>query len=1031
MKRREIVALLASSMLIFECFLAIPVLASESGSKVTVYFHEDYEDYLLLSGSYGHLNESFPVKENISDAVVGTFNLSDISQIDGDVDFDLYFSLPIAVSNITSLLDELLSAAVDIYSNSNSTGNLSETFQSIFEGLTNISWSNFTLNIADMTLSGEENFTLYVMDDDSTIAEREITVKRKIINENANISTLIDSILENLTTFNYVGLLNIWEQLTQNVQHITVSLHNISYYGDELTFMIEAENEMANVREILQQLGEINETALIDILKTIGYYSDTNLSESQIKNIKAVINIFNFIRPLLEKLLNVSFVYDSIEYPSSITFDGKLVERREIGKRRYFLRDLTVDSSNKKVLSKNPPLYSNTSEVRISGSGEQWVVYPSYNHVTRVVGDADVVLYMKYPEVADLLTNLSLGSLLSFIYVIEASLLDVDKDGNVVKEIASGTKTVNVVLSRSLTQIEVKDIDYVLEKNHALALKVSVSSRFLQSSRFNNISIANFSLSDLINLLDLLGIEFDLGNLIGIEEPTLMYNSYNTSSHVDVTLTLPTDIKLEFKNGVSSKQRILKSGRAIYNITVRNQGNKSDTVNLTVYVIDTNYMVTPEGWTYFLNGTDGGTATYSQYGIRYISDSISLSGGQNKDITVTVTPSPNGKYGDSAKLYISADGERGRDSLEGMVILSPEKRRFLIDISSIPGKDVRKGSSYTYLFIIKNAGNDVEDLVISVESQNGWDFVLDTSSIRLNPGEEKEVNVTVTVPQNVETGSQDILVFTVYSADHLSNRNTVMVVTTAVVPTVAQVITESFDSFAQTMGLTAVFGSAAGMILLTIVIAIILLIIVFIIRHILRKHVLLICFDRIKEVDVDGEEKFEIVVRNPTKWRKVYDLSINKESLPEGWDVSISDEEIKLNPGEEHKIYVSVRASPDVGPDGYAEIKVTAVPRDRPAKRSTISLLAMVKGAQIKLGIANVFHWPRIFKEGEIVTTRFSVKNEGNVTAKNLSIVLSVNGIEKNRVDNISIPAGGYADVKMPWRAFQGKNNVYIRVIRQ
>jgi len=347
-----------------------------------------------------------------------------------------------------------------------------------------------------------------------------------------------------------------------------------------------------------------------------------------------------------------------------------------------------------------------------------------------------------------------------------------------------------------------------LKKNHALALRVSVSSRFLQSSRFNNISIPNFSLSDLTNLLNLLGIEFDLGDLIGIEEPTLMYNSYNTSSHIDISLTLPTDIKLEFKNGVSSKQRILKSGRAIYNITVRNQGNKSDTVNLTVYAIDTNYMVTPEGWTYFLNGTDGGTATYSQYGIRYVSGSISLSGGQNKDITVTVMPSPDGKYGDSVNLYISADGERGRDSLEGMVILSPEKRRFLIDISSIPGKDVRKGSSYTYLFIIKNAGNDVEDLVISVESQKKWGFVVDApSSIQLSPGEEKRVNVTVTVPQDVETGSQDILVFTVYSADHPSNRNTVMVVTTAVVPTVAQVITESFDSFAQTMGLTAVFGS--------------------------------------------------------------------------------------------------------------------------------------------------------------------------------------------------------------------------------
>jgi len=42
-----------------------------------------------------------------------------------------------------------------------------------------------------------------------------------------------------------------------------------------------------------------------------------------------------------------------------------------------------------------------------------------------------------------------------------------------------------------------------------------------------------------------------------------------------------------------------------------------------------------------------------------------------------------------------------------------------------------------------------------------------------------------------------------------------------------------------------------------------------------------------------------------------------------------------------------------------------------------------------------------------------------------------INKIIAITIVNRIIPAGGYADVKMPWRAFQGKNNVYIKVIRQ
>ncbi|GAH08373.1 unnamed protein product, partial [marine sediment metagenome] len=37
----------------------------------------------------------------------------------------------------------------------------------------------------------------------------------------------------------------------------------------------------------------------------------------------------------------------------------------------------------------------------------------------------------------------------------------------------------------------------------------------------------------------------------------------------------------------------------------------------------------------------------------------------------------------------------------------------------------------------------------------------------------------------------------------------------------------------------------------------------------------------------------------------------------------------------------------------------------------------------------------------------------------------------KNKVEDITIPAGGYADIKMPWLSVKGKNDLHITVSEQ
>jgi subtilase family serine protease len=87
-----------------------------------------------------------------------------------------------------------------------------------------------------------------------------------------------------------------------------------------------------------------------------------------------------------------------------------------------------------------------------------------------------------------------------------------------------------------------------------------------------------------------------------------------------------------------------------------------------------------------------------------------------------------------------------------------------------------------------------------------------------------------------------------------------------------------------------------------------------------------------------------------------------------------------------------------------------------------------LKDTKINLKINNVLTWPRLFKEGDRVTTSFKVENKGNASASGINVVLYINGKEKNKVQDILIPAGGYADVKMPWIAVKGKNEINIVV---
>ena len=158
-----------------------------------------------------------------------------------------------------------------------------------------------------------------------------------------------------------------------------------------------------------------------------------------------------------------------------------------------------------------------------------------------------------------------------------------------------------------------------------------------------------------------------------------------------------------------------------------------------------------------------------------------------------------------------------------------------------------------------------------------------------------------------------------------------------------------------------------------------------------------------------------------------YELSANINSSSEQWDVYLDKTTLNLGPEESEPIKLIVRPTDFVKSADWVEIKLEVKTVEK-QKTASISTIAMVKEIKPKLEIIGVLNWPKIFNKGDLVKTSFKVENRGKVSANNVSVILYLNGKEKNKVEDITIPRGGYADIEMPWIAEKGKNEINIVV---
>ena len=134
-----------------------------------------------------------------------------------------------------------------------------------------------------------------------------------------------------------------------------------------------------------------------------------------------------------------------------------------------------------------------------------------------------------------------------------------------------------------------------------------------------------------------------------------------------------------------------------------------------------------------------------------------------------------------------------------------------------------------------------------------------------------------------------------------------------------------------------------------------------------------------------------------------------------------------LEPGQSRTVVLIVRPTDLIKTDDWAEIGV-AVKAEGMRKTEEMTVMTLIKDSKAELSIGGVTHWPRSFKRGDRVTTSFKVKNKGNASASGVDVILYINDKEKNKVDDVIIPAGGYANIRMPWIVGKSKNEINIVV---
>jgi len=672
------------------------------------------------------------------------------------------------------------------------------------------------------------------------------------------------------------------------------------------------------------------------------------------------------IAELANAFVSSSFVYDSIEHRSSVTLPVAIFGEEE-NTRTYYLHD--ENKMNEELPTKDKPLQLNLK------SSAKWEG-PALER-SKILKEATASLYIAHLDLIRLI-NILRGKI-----KVTAALFSGDtKIASSEKEL--GRTTILSLLKKPSepTVFTFTNINKEITYGEKLSLEVTAKN----GTKFGFLSL--------------------------YRNAKLLYDSTNYSSSLTVTTEETDHIKIA---GDSSDKKVALGGSVNYTLTVSSDFAEDISITTSGFSQDEK----------------------NKWDIKIIPEKISIPEKGQETFTIVVKSTAS-KYNqdayeneDSLGVILVASGKTGKTTFAANVKISEDAIEYNMEIvADHNGQKIKYGGNGTYIFTIKNINTGFwpDSYTIDASSEHDWALNLSKEKLDLASGKEAEVKVKISVPKDTKGASSDVLAFTVTSTMGRKKSVTLNITTTVIGPNILESLYDAFDSAAKSLGLDSVFGSYAPHFLAAILFIIIFFMIIVLAYFLTRKYVNVICLERVKEITPEEEAKFEITIQNPHKHKLSYETRAEENLSSPGWNVSLDTaESIVLEPKQSKTVILTVKPTSFVKSDDWAEVKIVAKVLEN-QKTAEISTVTTIKDAKPELYVTSVFHWPKVFNKGDLVETSFKLENKGNVSASNVTVVLYVNGKEKNKVENITIPAGGYADIKMPWIALKGKNEINIVV---
>ena len=759
----------------------------------------------------------------------------------------------------------------------------------------------------------------------------------------------------------------ITSELLKKINEQTVTIENVNHTlepGDSLLFKIELIPGNKTATERLKKEGSIWEkigNCVIDLVNRSELPKLQNISEL-IDEISILVDEFNITKEDAAEILN-SMISSSLVYDSvSHPSSVTLPFKAPGASRDENTKIYYLHSGNK--MDEQEPTKQDSSRNNLKNS-INWD--GSVLDRSKILKEATANLYVNYKDIGPLKDNIK----------ITASLSN------------KGTK---------IASCEVK-----LDKTQELLQTSTNLIAFSFSNLDDNVEITYdtyLSLEISASNYTTFGKEF-------IRSAELLYDSSEFPSSLTLVFGETNNIKIN-ANLISDDKKIIPLGSVKYDLNITS--SEADDITITKQ--------------------DFSDTESEKWDISINPKSFSISNDGHKTVNVVITSTFNDIDADQYPLEVnfSATGKTGKDTFTANAEVSKDAVDYNIGITVPPGRKIEHGTNDTYHFIIKNNNTGVwpDSYTIEASSENNWSVEYKPTNVNgLAAGEEKNVNVTLSVPKDTEIVS-DLLTFTVTSETG-SISVTVNVTTTVIGQNVFEGIYGFFESAAEDLGLNEIFGSLAPVVFATILIIIVFLILVIMVFILTTKSADIICFERIKEISPEENARFEITVKNPTKKTQSYELSLKENLESSKWDTSLDLKRVMLEPGQSRTVVLIVRPTDLIKTDDWAEIGI-AVKAEGMRKTEEMTVMTLIKDSKAELSIGGVTHWPRSFKRGDRVTTSFKVKNKGNASASGVDVILYINDKEKNKVDDVIIPAGGYADIRMPWIVGKSKNEINIVV---